>query len=671
MFWSCAYINGIGENLLKPLKSLTNASAMFMNEGRIITAISSNFFVNNTQLTNISRMFYDCNNMPGTIHENWFKTNKKLQNAELTFYACAKLGDGKALPNNLFANNKELERIDGIFGNCTNIVGTIPANLFNGEQTVDASNKMKLKYARAAFYGCTKITGNVPLKLFANCPELLDIGKYNWAVHNSYYSLPGGMFAKTGFNLSIKVDESDNNSSIFKANTKLQIANGVFKECTSMVGTIPENLFETNIALDDISEFFKGCAALTGQIPENLINRNTKLIKVGSLLSGCKLISGNIPERFFSGLILLQDASGVFKDLPKVGPNIPTNIFRGLEALKDVSSMFENDTSLTSVIPNPTYKADEKGVLQIEQKGLFEDCPNLENVNNLFKQCRYVTGVIPEHIFRANPLLKYAAGTFYNCNKINGTIPAKLFEKNEQLLDVSEIFYHCNNITGHIPQGLFKNCYSLQKVNRAFGWLRNLVKPPGSQELFCVPNDLFLNCASLMEAQGVFEHCKKLTGNVPPDLFNGKTRLTNLKRAFCFTDVGGTVYATFIGGCNALQTVECLFDTTKIDKIDHNASEGKYFFTKSMTALNNAKTCFRACTSLTGNVPMFEHHASAVKTGCYNGSSKVTGYANFDANWKVDPDLYHNTSYHSDPFENTVSYPDEYEADKPSTLEEI
>lgn len=669
MFWSCAYVNGIGGNLLKPLKALTNASAMFMHEGIIATALPRDFFVNNTELRDISRMFYGCDNLPGVIQADWFKTNTKLQKAELTFYSCDKLGDGQPLPDNLFVNNKELETIDGIFADCINIVGPIPANLFNGGQEVNTSNKMKIKYARSAFYGCTKITGNVPINLFANCPELLDIGKYTWAVHASYFSMSGGIFSKVGFNESIKTDTHGN--SIFAKNTKLKTANAVFKECASMVGRIPADLFKDNSELDDISEFFMDCAKIVGGVPENLINRNKKLTKISSLLNGCKTIDGSIPERFFQGLTLLQDASGAFKNIPNIGPDIPRDIFRGLSSLKNVSAMFENDKSITSVIPEPTYIKGDDGVLRLDQRGLFEDCPHLENVSNLFKHCTRITGVIPKYIFRTNTLLKYAAGTFYNCNKINGDIPVELFETNEQLLDVSEIFYHCNNIAGHIPKGLFENCYSLQKVNRAFGWMRKLVKSPDPQELFCVPENLFANCASLMEAQGVFEHCSELTGNVPPALFNGKTRLTNLKRAFCFTKVGGTVYTTFIGDCNALQTVECLFDTTKITDIEHDPSSNKYLFAKSMTALSNAKTCFRNCSSLTGNVPMFEHHASTVKTGCYNKSSGVVGYTNFSADWKRDPEQHHEGSHHLDPFENTLLYPDEYETSGVSTLEEI
>lgn len=669
MFWGCSYVSGIGGNLLKPLKALTNANAMFMSESRVTSSIPADFFVNNSELVNIGRMFYGCSSLTGAIQADWFKNNLKLQNAELTFYGCSKLGNSTALPNSLFATNKKLEVIDGIFAYCTNIKGEIPSNLFNGDETVSEANRMAIKYARSAFYECSNITGNVPLKLFANCYNLLDIGKYSWQVNASYYSMDGGIFSKTGFDSSIKTD--DYGESIFKETINLKTANNAFRNCTSMIGTIPQNLFKYNTNLDDISGFFENCTSISGTIPELLFSNNTKLTKMSSMLSGCELISGSIPTNLFSGLSLLQDASGMFKGLTSLGPEIPRDIFRGLESLKNVSSMFENCIGITSVIPAPIYRTELVGeeperqieVLVLEQKGLFEDCPNLENVNNLFKQCRYISGVIPEHIFRMNPLLKYASGTFYNCNRLNGDIPSRLFEKNEQLLDISEIFYHCNNITGHIPSGLFKNCFSLQKVNRAFGWLRNLVKSPDPDQLFCVPEDLFTNCTSLMEAQGVFEHCSKLTGSVPPALFNGKTRLTNLKRAFCFTNVSGTVYTTFIGSCNALQNIECMFDTTKITNIEHDANSGKYFFPKSMSALNNAKTCFRNCTSLAGPVPMFEYHSSAVKTGCYKGSTNVNGYANMDTNWKTDPDQWHDSSYHMDPFGNIVSYPDEYEAD--------
>ena len=642
-------VTSVHQDLLKPLKNLTDLSFTF-ESAPLECEIHSTFFNNCSNVTTTAGMFYGCGKLVGSVKKQWFASMPRLQVARLMFYNCSKLGttESNQLPDELFINNKSLTDLRGMFLNCSKIAGSLPPNLFGGEE-YDQSQRMAITHLNAMF-AKTSITGEVPLRLLRWCTALQEIGSYTWSHNNRSYNSDGhGLFG--GTKLTAQIPEDEDGNSIFRYNTALTKVDGVFKKCASLNTRIPAKLFYNNQNITTAAQFFWDSPLIYGAVPETLFERNKKLTNLAYFLSGCSSISGNIPERLFSGLTALSDARQFFKGCKLIGPNIPTDLFRGLTALSNISSFFEECRGITGTLPAPVYEykqvAEEEDpenpgemlpvydwVLKV--KGLFEDCPNLSNANGFLKECRKLKGTIPEFIFRQNTALTDLGSFFYNCNGLTGSIPAALFEKNRGLLSVSKIFYHCNNIEGYIPNGLFAKNTSLNDVSYAFAWLVKLTKYPTEDVLTCVPSDLFANCP-LINAEGVFERCGELTGTVPP-LFTFKSQLRNVARAFCYTKVIGPITDNFMNDCTLLERMDCLFENcTGLTSISKN------LLTNNMNVVTDARHAFYKCSGVSGEVPNFQYQPSARKTGAFAGMN-----ADAIINWHQVSDYSTAELYHAD-----------------------
>lgn len=648
-------ITGIHRDLLKPLKNVTDLSFVF-ESAPIECNIYADFFSSCSNVTTTAGTFYNCSKLVGSVKKQWFASMPQLQVARLMFYNCSKLGstESNQLPDELFINNKALTDLRGMFLNCSNIAGSLPPNLFGGEE-YDQSQRMAITHLNAMF-AKTGITGEVPLRLLRWCTSLQEIGSYTWSHNSGSYNSDGyGLFG--GTKLTAQLPEDEEGNSIFRYNTALTKVDGAFKKCASLNTRIPAKLFYNNQNVTTAAQFFFDSPLVYGQVPATLFERNQKLTNLAYFLSGCVSISGNIPETLFSGLTVLSDARQFFKGCKLIGPNVPTNLFRGLTALSNISSFFEECRGITGTLPAPVYEykqvAEEENPENPEEmipvydwvlkvKGLFEDCPNLSNANGFFKECRKLKGTIPEFIFRQNTALTDLGSFFYNCNGLTGSIPAALFEKNRGLLSVSKIFYHCNNLEGYIPTGLFAKNTSLNDVSYAFAWLVKLTKYPTDDVLTCVPSNLFANCP-LINAEGVFERCEELTGTVPP-LFTFKSQLKNIARAFCYTKVIGPITDNFMNDCTLLERMDCLFENcTGLTSISKN------LLTNNMNVVTDARHAFFKCSGVSGEVPNFQYQPSAKKTGAFAGMNtdaiinwhQVSGYSTAE--------LYH-ADLHLDPY---------------------
>ena len=751
--FSSTTVASMGGNLLKPLKNLQSAQNLFWGTSTANITIPDDFFVNNKKLSNAARMFWGTK-ITGAVKKSWFDSLPALTNAQLMFYNSS-IGNNEPLPDELLVNNTLLNDISGMFASCKNISGPLPDNLLGGNGTKD----MAITYARATFNGCSNITGNVPLNFFKRCPNLINIGTYNWTLYSTNYSINTGCFANTGLNTPIKTD--DYGYSIYRYNTKLQNADYVFTG-TNITGDIPEKMFATNNNLQYIRGHFQNCKQLSGKLKTNLINGNTKLKSIDFLFDGCTGITdtNGVPEGFLYNLSNLESAKAVFRNMVGLSGSISKTIFRDTINVKYLDSFFEGCYNLNGSIPAPTYTTEydvepttinvnewlidnnvnvtsrtsnsvefttlvshsgvyyqlplsligkkvaiscseiseyceyaivdktnnttlarcifgsslsqqitipsnlntsdlvltvrrrddaqsssctctgmrlyiestssEYLIYNLDTPGLFCNCTKLISLNNFFKQCRKIEGVIPDHLLRNLRNLLYAKGLFYNCNKLTGGYPSLLFAKNDSLIDISEIFFHCNKLSGYIDAKMFKNCYSLQNITSAWAYNPGLVKDPDPDNVFCLPDTLFSACP-LVKADSVFEGDTNLTGNLPPNLFKGKSKLSTLAECFAYTGVGGIVYSTFIDGCEALSSVHCLFDTTKITGIEYSPSDAKYFFTKNMKYLTDVIGFARNCSSLVGDVPLFDYHPKASKTGCYYNSTKINNYSSLTA----------------------------------------
>ena len=654
-------IETVHANLLKPLKKVTTMNRMF-NHSTIQGSIPSGFFDNCIEVTDLSEMFYGCGSLAGSVKARWFDRLTKLNTTRLMFYSCGKLGstESSSIPDELFKHNKALTDVRGMFLRCTSIAGTLPENLFAGLES-DASERMAITHMNAMF-GYTKITGEIPVRLLRWCTELSEVGSYTWNYDGSSVNSDGhGLFGST--QLTVQIPTDDLGYSLFRYNTKLKVADGVFKNCKSLNTTVPLKLFATNSELTNLSSFFMGCSQLNGTIPTNMISGKSKLTNAAYFFADCPNIAGKIPEDLFNGLIAVTDLRAFFRGCKLIGPNIPTNLFRGLAKLLNINEFFKDCKGLTGMLPAPVYEYRQVGEQEnpedpegpmlpvydyvLLEAGLFEDCVNLTSAKDFLRECIYVKGSIPEFIFRKNTSLTNLSGFFYNCNGLHGSVPVKLFETNRTLMDISYIFYHCNKIDGYIPKGLFAKNTALENVSYAFAWCRNLEKYPTSDVMTCVPDDLFKNCP-LTNAAWVFWNCSGLTGSIPP-LFSFKSKLLDVSGAFCNTKVDGPVTSNFMNDCTLLQRMECLFEGCS-----RLTSISKDLLTDNMNVVTNAKHCFKGCSNVAGEVPTFQRQPSANKTGAFAGMNPnlVTNYSAIQ-NWTT-ADLNHT---HIDPY---ATVEDEY-----------
>lgn len=649
MFEANSRITGIGTNLLKPLKKLTDCSWLFLWCNALSgAALPADFFMNQKLLTNIEGMFYE-STLTGQVKKQWFSSLPALINARVCFYNST-VGGNTALEDELFKENDVLEDISGIFAKCPNILGALPENLLGANREMP----MALKYAKSAFYGCYNIVGSVPINFFKQCINLKDIGRHSWVISGISKTLDGGIFGSSGLNSPFKTNTFG--ESIYHYLDSLVNADYAFSD-TAISGEIPENLFSSCLQLTSLNGHFKGCTELTGAIKANLISGNRELLTIDRLFEGCSglLLPDGIPNSFLWELSKLTSAKAMCKGMIGMTGSIPLQLFRDTISLKTIDSFFEDCSKLSGIIPGPVYSQVGEE-LMMSQKGLFDNCIQLSSINNVFKNCKKLQGSIPEHLLRSLTNLTTASGLFYNCNHLTGGYPARLLEKQTKLIDISEMFYHCNRLAGHIANNFLENCVSLQKINYTWAFNPGLVKDPDLDNIFCLPNTLFHKC-SLIEAVGTFVSCSALTGNLPPELYKNQYSLQTLQENLALTNVAGTVYTTFLENCNALTTVRCLFDSTKISAIEHSPTESKYLFPKTMKALADFRSYCKDCTKLLGAVPLFEHHTKATKTACYTGAKYVDNYASFASDWKSETE----PCNHADPFWNTALYPDEYD----------
>lgn len=660
-FRSASGITGVGGNLLKPLKTITNTSYMFSSTN-ISNALPSDFFSECVKLENASAMFGWCGKLTGSVKAEWFVPLTHLTNADLMFASCSKLGSTESshLPDHLFVHNKAIVSLRGTFYGCSSLSGSIPSNLFGG-MSPSSDQRMKIKYANGLF-ASTSLSGEIPIKLFRWCPDLEDIGSFDNSMFGYGWSSGNrGIFGGTKLNIALPTDELG--YSIFRYNEKLKRANGVFRDCTQLNTRVPEKLFATNRELTNVSQFFYECSALMGEIPANLFASNEKILNASYFFYKCQKLQGEIPSDLFETLTVATDLSHFFNGCQLIGPTIPRTLFKGLSALSKVDSFFEGCRGLTSTLPAPVYTYEivryeedplnpEAGLIPIydwvlQEKGLFEDCTKLISAASFLKECRKVKGSIPEFIFRKNTALTNLSGFFYNCNNLTGSVPAKLFETNRGLMNISRIFYHCNKIDGWIPTGLFKNTTSLEDISYAFAWCRNIVKYPTDDIMTCVPSGLFENCP-LVKAEGVFEACTSLSGTLPP-LFSFKTKLQTVAKAFASTAINGPVTDNFMNNCTMLQNMECLFDgCSRLTSISKN------LLSDDMNIVTNAKHCFKGCSGVSGEVPNFQRQPSANKTGAFAGMNPelITNY-NEISDWTTSESWH----AHVDPYQHDA---DEY-----------
>ena|GEM_PF-1009858 len=299
-------------------------------------------------------------------------------------------------------------RFVGTFSGCSNIAGSIPANLFAGISGAPVKNMFQ-----GTFKDCKKLSGSIPAGLFSG----ISGAPAEYMFESTFYgcsgltgAIPGALFsgitgAPAGRMFSI-----------------------TFYGCSGLTGAIPGNLFGGIVGAPADAMFngtFRGCGGLTGQIP-------------GTLFGG---ISGPAKDYMFRT---------TFYDCGGLTGSIPANLFAGISGAPKVEmfyAVFQGCSKLTGQIPGNLF-------------GGINGAPADSMFAYAFQSCKGLTGQIPGTLFSGisgAPAKSMFQGTFTSCSGLTGQIPGNLFSGVAGAAKENMFWYtfaSCSGLTG-IGDGLF------------------------------------------------------------------------------------------------------------------------------------------------------------------------------------------------------------------------
>ena len=423
------------------------------------------FLFNTPKLTNVSRLFYHSSangslkycyytgtggaNVArlNTVSNKLFEKCTALQYSKATF--CNNTGLTGHIPSNLFSNCKStLIEVDYMFQGCTGLNGTDnDDNDISGLKNVGISNKWfsdakSLSNVSGFLYGCTNfISAEIPEDLFKGCTSLAYVNDFFYNCQALSCRIPRGLFDS--------------------CRSTLRQVNSLFNNCRNLTGSIPTGVYTTAKAITGYEQVNKGTDGAL-QVVETVTDFSTQVsyedvMLMSPNLYGSVLSTGNsyvIPVEgmvtkvkdgqygFFANCLKLESASACFNECQKLTGSIPYDIFytdsvsdRYLN-LTNISSLFSRTLSL-----NKAY-TDVTGVKYICNEDIFNKCPAITNINNLFY---YMSGMEA-------------------CN-----VYPNLFRNQTQITTASALFQFTWNLTGNVSQLFLSTCLSkLQYANSMF-----------------------------------------------------------------------------------------------------------------------------------------------------------------------------------------------------------
>ena len=105
-------------------------------------------------------------------------------------------------------------------------------------------------------------------------------------------------FAFASTNITGGLNSTPLPEGLFSSNKKLTSLERMFNS-TPMLFVPPENLLATATELTNVYGMFSNCPSMNGTIPELIFKNNSKLQSIGPFFGGCSKITGTIPRRIF------------------------------------------------------------------------------------------------------------------------------------------------------------------------------------------------------------------------------------------------------------------------------------------------------------------------------------------------------------------------------------
>lgn len=345
----------------------------------------------------------------------------------------------------------------------------------------------KIEYL--SFTGCSKLAGTIPGhktdKEFSNLNNVTNMFRH---CSNLSGSIPENLFADT---------------------SKLEWFDCAFESCTGIAGEIPENLFADSPKARGLYRTFYGCTGLVGEIPSGLFKNNTKVTTVAEMFYNCTGISGKIPEGLFSncpnittfylafsGTSITEIPANLF-DINNGQPNGITDLGGTFERTKITTvpgGLFDLCTSVQRFGPSYSYYS---------YGGIFQGCTLLET--------------IPANLFAKNTEVTTFIRAFSGCSSLK-EIPENTFNTS-QAVNMSLAFSGCSSLT-KIGAGVFANMPNITAVEAIFQGCTELTE---IEEGFYIPENATSICF-------IFYNCSKLT-TIPDGLVIPET-VTDIKSAF-------------------------------------------------------------------------------------------------------------------------------------------
>lgn len=438
-------VNGtLHPNLFKPLVNLVSATYMFEGCTDLTGGIPSGFFSECTKLEDCTNMFFHCG-FNGEIPENIFDNCPNLKSVQSMFaenyFTCR-------IPSNIFKNNTRLENAAICFTRNPNIYGEIPRDIFKGSSNERHYNRLEnISY----IFESTGISGEVPEDIFVNCPILKNVNGVFKDCSNITGSIPENILQPCASSLlsadeMFGLDAGINGtipSNLFANCTNLSSISGFFRQ-TKITGSIPTGLLRDCPNLMNVSSLFAECSGIAGTIPQDLLSYTNELLNVAGLFRGCHMLTSDIPENLFANCSKVEDMRHMFEGCYRLRGQIPADLFRNCRKVRFMSWMFANCRNLGNATPteiNPYYMPNN----------LFHDCPLLEDVSNMFQMWGADDGAgamaansdrrVPEDLFKYCPNLRDCSALFAGNGMVGGAIPSMFFYYNTNLRSIESAFW--------------------------------------------------------------------------------------------------------------------------------------------------------------------------------------------------------------------------------------
>ena len=418
-----------------------------------------------------------------------------------------------------------------------------------------------------------------------------------------------------------------------------------FYNCANLGGTIPEPSKNSFINVTDAYAIFSGCSSLTGSIPENLFKGASKITSFGvywgaGTFAYCKNLTGSIPEKLFEDCVNATDFSSTFYGCSGLTGKIPSNLFKNCTKATKFSGshlnntgggVFEKCTGITEIgdglFSNNSLATDFtavfKGCTGITNipENLFRNCSSATDFAYAFSGCSSIIGNIPSKLFVDSPNVTTFTHLFDGCNLLN-SIGEGLFENKDKVTDFSFVFLNCSSIK-EIPGNIFSGCDAVTTYSNTFSNCTNLNY---------IPSGLFDSSINVTDFSGVFQQCSKIE-SVPKNLFRYNTKVTTFGNS-------GAWHGAFLGCKNLKEVPEDTF------KYNTEVTDFSLAFwacsnlTKVPDLSNNTKVVkismmFSDCVKLTGEVyPIWNNGLITSHSKTFNGCSKLSNYSEIPAGWK-------------------------------------